>query len=262
MDDLISRLSADELAELSALADGTLPFERRAAVEARVSASPELQELVERQRQALAATQTLSSQPAPASLRAAVDARLRSRPAGPDRARRLVPGLALGGAAALAAVIALVVALSGGPGGPSVADAARLAVRPPTGPAPARLQSSSTELAARVDGVVFPDLRRSYGWKPVGIRRGRIDGRSVTVVYYAWSGRRIAYAIVSGSGLPQPSGGHVTLRRGVEYRSLAIGDLHAVTWRRLGHTCVLVGAVRPAALLTLASWHGGGSLRY
>jgi anti-sigma factor RsiW len=38
------------MAELSALADGTLPADRRAEVEARVAASPELQELVERQR--------------------------------------------------------------------------------------------------------------------------------------------------------------------------------------------------------------------
>jgi anti-sigma factor RsiW len=35
-----SELSEQELAELCALADGTLPAERRAAVEARVAASP------------------------------------------------------------------------------------------------------------------------------------------------------------------------------------------------------------------------------
>jgi anti-sigma factor RsiW len=50
------------MAELSALADGTLPADRRAEVEARVAASPELQELVERQRQAVLAAQRLTSE--------------------------------------------------------------------------------------------------------------------------------------------------------------------------------------------------------
>ena len=56
MSELVSQLSEHELAELAALADGTLPADRRAEVEARVAASPELQELLERQRQSLALT--------------------------------------------------------------------------------------------------------------------------------------------------------------------------------------------------------------
>jgi hypothetical protein len=47
MSDTVSQLSERELAEFAALADGTLPAERRAEVEARVAASPELQELLE-----------------------------------------------------------------------------------------------------------------------------------------------------------------------------------------------------------------------
>jgi hypothetical protein len=35
-----------------------------------------------------------------------------------------------------------------------------------------------------------------------------------------------------------------------------------VTWRRLGHTCVLTGTASSAELLALASWRGGGTLRY
>jgi hypothetical protein len=35
-----------------------------------------------------------------------------------------------------------------------------------------------------------------------------------------------------------------------------------VTWQRVGHTCVLTGAASRAELLALASWHGGGTLRY
>jgi anti-sigma factor RsiW len=262
MSDVGSRLSAEEMAELSALADGTLPAERRAAVEARVAASPELRALVDRQRRALAATRTLANEPAPAPLRTSIEARVRGRAAGRGRTRRLVPRLAMGGAVALGAAIALVVALSGGPAGPSVADAARLAMRPATGPAPARLDSSRTKLAARVDGVVFPDLRRSYGWRPVGVRHGRVDGRKATVVYYAKGEQRIAYAIISGSGLPKPSGAQAALRGGVEYQTLRLEGRPAVTWRRLGHTCVLIGTASRGELLTLASWRGGGTLRY
>jgi anti-sigma factor RsiW len=69
MDDVAPGLNENELAELCALADGTLPAERRAAVEARVAASPELQALLDRQRSALAATRSLASEPAPESLR-------------------------------------------------------------------------------------------------------------------------------------------------------------------------------------------------
>jgi anti-sigma factor RsiW len=78
MSDLVSRLSDRELAELAALADGTLPADRRPEVEARVAASPELQELLERQRRSLALTEALEDEPS-ASLQAAVRERARSR---------------------------------------------------------------------------------------------------------------------------------------------------------------------------------------
>jgi hypothetical protein len=199
MDDMASRLSAEEMAELSALADGTLSADRRAALEARIAASPELRELVDRQKRAVAATRAMASEPAPASLRGAVEAHRRERDAGPRRLRSVVPRLALAGALAAVAIVA-VVALSGGPaGGPTVADAARLAARPPSAPAPGRLDHSQSKLHARVDGVVFPDLLRSYGWRAVGLRHDQLDGREATVVSYAKGGSRIAYVIVSGS---------------------------------------------------------------
>src|SRR5437870_2496574 len=131
MGDMASKLSAQEMAELSALADGTLPAERRAAVEARVAASPELREVVDRQRRAVAATRAVASEPAPASLRAAVEAQVREVDARRGRARRLVPRLALAGSVAAAAAVVLALVLSGSPAGPTVADAARLATRPP-----------------------------------------------------------------------------------------------------------------------------------
>jgi anti-sigma factor RsiW len=262
MDDMASRLSAEEMAELSSLADGTLPPNRRAALEARVAASPELQELVDRQRKAVAATKAMASEPAPASLRAAVEAHRRERDTARRRLRWAVPRLAVAGTLAAVAIV-VAVALSGGPaGGPTVADAARLAARPPSAPAPPRLDHSPAKLAARVDGVVFPDLLRSYGWRAVGLRRDHLDGRDATVVSYAKGGSRIAYVIVSGPGLARPSGAQTTVRRGVELQTLRLNGQPAVTWQRLGHTCLLTGTSSRGELLTLASWRGRGTLRY
>ncbi len=260
MEDTVSNLSAQEMAELAALADGTLPPERRGPLEARVAASPELRELLDRQRRAVGATRAAATEPAPASLRAKVERRVGGAEASPRRAR-LVPGLALAGAAAAAAVV-LALVLTGGPSGPTVADAARLATVAPSGPAPAPMDDSKAKLAARVDGVVFPNFARSYGWRAVGIRHGQVDGHAATVVYYAKNGERIGYVITAGSALPQPSGAKVTTRGGVPYRTISVDGRPAVTWRRLGHTCVLTGATPPSNLLTLASWRGGGTLRY
>jgi hypothetical protein len=262
MDDVASSLTDQQLADLSALADGSLPSGRRPAVEAWIASSPELQALLERQRRAVAATRTAASEPVPAALRASVEGlvgkRRRDR-----RASRLVPRLALGTATAVAAVaVALILVLGGGANGPTVADAAELAALPPSGPAPARAERTGAELAAGVEGVRFPDFRRVYGWRAAGMRRGSVDGRDATAVYYRKGGRRIGYVIVSGSALPQPSGAKLTVRRGVEYHALQAVGHPAVTWRRVGHTCVLTGTASRAELLTLASWRGGGALRY
>jgi hypothetical protein len=93
-----------EPAELSALADGSLPPERRAELEERVAASPELAERLAEQQRALALVRDAGAEvAAPAGLRARVAAQ-RARRAWTPRA------LALSGAAATA-VAAVVVAL-------------------------------------------------------------------------------------------------------------------------------------------------------
>jgi hypothetical protein len=250
--DVASQLGPEELAELCALADGTLPADRRAEVEARVAASPELQELVERQRRAVAATAGLAADEPSPSLRAAVEG---LRPAGAriTRPRRLVPRFVLGGALVAGAAVLAAVLLTGGPGAPTVADAAGLAAKPPVEPPPAQV-GDGARLAIGVDGVTFPDFAGAYGWTPLGVRHGSIDGRDVTVVYYAKGDRRLAYAIVSGARLPRPSGGETELRRGVPYQAVTVNDRLVVTWPRAGHTCVLIGDASSAELLELASW--------
>jgi anti-sigma factor RsiW len=242
------------MAELCALADGTLPVERRAEVEARVAASPELQELLERQRRTVLATQTLAAEEVPASLRAAVEARRRAPASTRGRGRRLAPRFVLAGAAAVAAAVVAAIVLSGGPGAPTVADAARLATEAPTAPAPPSEGKSGTRLAIAVGSVAFPDFARAYGWRALGVRRGRVDGRDATVVFYGKGGRRLGYVIVAGAGLPRPSAAQATVIRRVEYQTLRLNGRLAVTWRRGGHTCVLIGDATRAGLLKLASW--------
>src|SRR5262245_15904336 len=245
MSDIAPQLTDREMAELCALADGSLPDERRTAVEAWIAADPALRELLDRQRRAVAATQALADDPVPASLQAAVNAR---RPTRRPRPRRLVPRLALVGAVAL--VVAVIAALlTGGPGAPTVAEAAQLTQQAASAPAPPPRDGSGTQLAEDVDGVVFPDFLESYGWQAVGLRRDEINGRNATTVFYEKDGKQIAYVIVSGSGLTPPSGVPSTTRDGTVFHTFSVDGKRAVTWRRLGRTCILVGPVSSEELL-------------
>ena len=99
--------SAGDLAELAALADGSLAPERRAALEAQVAASPELAErLAEQERVVSLARSAAADVEAPAGLRARVEAQRRSQRA-PARSRFVLVGAAA--AAAAAAVVAFAV---------------------------------------------------------------------------------------------------------------------------------------------------------
>ncbi len=95
-----------EIAELAALADGSLAPDRRAALEARVAASPELADRLAEQRRAVALARSAAVEvEAPAALRARIEARRPARR--PARPRRLV----LVGAVATA-VLAVAVGLA------------------------------------------------------------------------------------------------------------------------------------------------------
>ncbi len=89
---------ARELAELAALADGSLTPERRAALEARVASSPELARQLEEQERALALTRSAAAEiEAPPGLRARIESQGRAR-----QPRRVA---LIGVAAAVAAVV-------------------------------------------------------------------------------------------------------------------------------------------------------------
>lgn len=93
-----------ELPELAALADGSLPADRRRALEEQVAASPELAErLAEQQRAVALAQSTAAEVKAPDHLRARIEARSHARPARAPR-RALLVGVA---AAAVVGAVAI-----------------------------------------------------------------------------------------------------------------------------------------------------------
>ena len=246
--------TARELAELSALADGTLDPSRRAEVEARVAASPELSALYQRERRLVSALhQARATERAPAGLRARVDA---ARPSRRTAARRRIAyGGGVAGAVAVV-VLALVLLLpSGTPGAPSVSSAASLATRGPTRSAPAPdPDNAAARLNESVGDVYFPNWTSHLHWRAYGERLDRLGGRTAVTVYYQWRGARIAYTIVGAPALAKPAAAQEWLN-GTEMQTLMLDGRLVVTWRRSGDTCVLSGSgVTAAELQTLAAW--------
>jgi hypothetical protein len=205
--------------------------------------------------------------PAPESLHRQVQA-LVAEPAGTGRARSglggaarsfgLAPRLAATAAITAAVVaIALVVGLSGGASSAlSERETAPLTQRAATERAPAESPTNRTALAAAVDGVSFPYWEERFGWRSTGARTDRVDGRTITTVFYAdGHGRRIGYAIVAGSPAPRIGGGLLRWRNGTLYRLETQNGAPVVSWLRSGHLCVVSGRdISGAMLLRLASW--------
>jgi hypothetical protein len=173
-------------------------------------------------------------------------------------ALRVAPRMAAVSGLAAAVAVALVLSLGGGTSaGPSVRQAAALALLPSTAPAPPKSSSGRAELAAAVDGVAFPYWEDALGWRSTGTRTDRVSGRLITTVSYASRrGGTVGYAIVGGLPAPAVSGGRIALRGGTTYRLQRVGEESVVTWLRDGHLCVVSGShVTPGTLLALASWH-------
>jgi hypothetical protein len=246
--------------ELAALADGSLPDDRREALETQVAGSPELAALLAEQQRAVAIVQGASRElEAPAGLRARVEAQRRRRP----RVLSRPLALGVGFAGALAAALVLVLTLPSGAGGPSLAEAATLATRPSTAAAPAPLAADPKLLDAAVEGVPFPTWLDEFGWRTVGVRVDKLDGRETTTVFYEKEGKRIGYTIVGGGHLAVPERAASASRKGVDLRALTLDGREVVTWLRLGHTCVLSGeGVKRSVLLKLAAWKGGGGIPF
>jgi hypothetical protein len=208
--------------------------------------------------------------PAPESLHRRIEALMapHQRQFAPRSSRRVLRrfsplGLAGAGAVAAAVVaVAIVVGLGGGGGSvPTVSfsQAAASTLRAATLPAPPESHAHHSQLAVAVNGVPFPYWEDRFGWRSTGSRTDRVDGRSITTVFYAnSSGRRIGYAILAGTPAPRIDGGVIAWRGGVSYRLLSENGAAVVTWLRDGHLCVLSGrGISSATLLKLASWSEG-----
>jgi hypothetical protein len=172
--------------------------------------------------------------------------------------RLSLPALVSAVVAAAAVVLVIAVGLGGrGESAPtlSVGQAAAPTLRAATLSPPAESSTHHAQLVAAVDGVPFPYWSERFGWHSSGARADRIDGRTVTTVFYAnGRGQRVGYAIFAGSPAPK-TGGAVTWRGGVAYRLLKENGAAVVTWLRDGRLCVVSGrGVSSATLLKLASW--------
>ena len=247
-------LSPAELAELSALADGSLDPARRPAVEAKVNASPVLRDLYERERDVVDLIRGVgTAERAPLRLRTRIAEMQTERPARRRSSVRYATGFA-GALVGVAIALALVLP-AGSPGSPSVSQAAALATRGPSAPAPVTAPAHpKTQLARDVQGVYFPNWSSTLGARAIGQRSDRLAGRTVVTMYYRWHGKTVAYSILAAPTLPQPRSRAVRLN-GFEIRTLNARGRTVVTWRRSGHTCVLSGAGIPARVLwQLAEW--------
>lgn len=245
-------LSPAQVAELSALADGSLDPARREAVEAWIASSPEVLDLYKRERAAVGLLHQAAAERAPARLRLSIE-RQRVRQA---RGSRVRSGYVAVAGAIAAAAVAVVLALPGGaPGSPSVSQAAQLALRGVSAPAPAADPSDPrARLAGRLENVYFPNWATTLGWRAVGLRRDHLEGRPTTTVYYQRRDGLVAYTIVGAPALSPPPAA-VTRLNGYELRVFSLAGRTVVTWRRAGHTCVLSAAHVPVGVLEqLAGW--------
>jgi anti-sigma factor RsiW len=242
-------LTPTQMADLSALADGTIDPARRAAVAAEIAASPALTGAYERERVIVERLQQARLEDrAPASLRARIEA---GRPGRAQRARwRAGYGaLTAGALAALIVVLALVIP-GGTPGAPTVSEAAALGTRPSMSAVTVDPDNTAL-LTARVQQLRFPRWN-SNGWKAVGMRTDRLRGRRVVTVYYRnASGVVVAYSVVATPALAWPAGASAV---SPGYFRLYLGGRTVVTWQSTSHnTCVISAPGRSqAALLQFA----------
>jgi anti-sigma factor RsiW len=251
--------SPQQLADLSALADGTLAAERRDAVEASIAASPELAELLSRERVAVRLLeQARARDRAPLALRERIERQRErtTRGAAVPARRRLVLRGGLVAALALAAVVVVLALPGGSPGAPTLSQAAELALRGAARPAPLPdPQHPQARLDRKVDALYFPNWTRPpLGWRATGERLDRLGGHHAVTVFYTLHGTPIAYTILSSPPLPEPAA-RVVRVAGLWLRELTLGGRTVVTWRRAGHTCVLSGrGVSAQRLELLAAW--------
>jgi anti-sigma factor RsiW len=209
-------------AEIAALADGSLAPERRAELDARIAASPELADLLAEQQRAVALARSAATEvEAPAALRARIEngrARRRSAP------RRLV---AVG--SAVAVVAAIVVAL---------------AVRSTESQgAQFRAALASTALAPGAAGEATM-TKTTSGWR-IELHATGLPRRQGRLFYQAWLRNRAGVLVPIGTFNESRK---VTLWAGVspkDYPGLTVTREQADGNQASSGQKVLVGTARP-----------------
>jgi hypothetical protein len=247
-------LSSRDVRLLLAVVDGTLPAHEQAAAEARLAATPAGARALASHRRVAGALRGRGPV-APEALRRRVQTapRPRSRPL-----VWLAPA-----AAAVALLVAVVFVLPGVlAGGPSVEQAAALAVRPATEPTPPMVAGQPEVLARDVDGVTFPEWGPEFGWHASGARTDEIAGRRAVTVFYRHMDHRIGYTIVSGKPLEVPERAQRMRVNGVDLAIYHDGERTVTVFERGGHTCILAGhVIHHDTMPKLASWKGNGAIK-
>jgi hypothetical protein len=242
-----------QVAELAALADGSISDQRRREAEALVAGSPELVQALDEQRQAVNLVRTATADvQAPAGLRE----RIAAQRQGSSRGFQWRPSFAGALAVGIAAAVVLIALLlpSGTPGAPGFSAAAALAVRPAVGPAPSPDPQDHRRLEQTVGYEYFPNWSRAVGGRPTGQRVDRLGNRQAVTVFYEWHGRQLAYTIVGAPALTPPGARPVSVN-GISIRAVKLNGREVVTWRRGDHTCILSARGVPESRLTrLAGW--------
>jgi len=254
-------LTPAQLADLTALADGSIDPRRREQVEAWVRAAPERLDIYRREVMVVAAVRRArATDRAPERLRRQIEGQ-RHAATRPGLRLRLGFSSRIGFSAVLAAAAAAAIAVvtlalpSGTPGSPSIAQAESLALRGPTQPPPGLDPRNPRGMLARgVQDIYFPNWSTRFGWRATGARRDVLGGRPAITVYYSARGKLLAYTILGRPALSQPNASSRVLN-GVDLRTLRVNGRTVVTWRRSGHTCVISASGVPASVLRrLAAW--------
>ncbi len=157
----------------------------------------------------------------------------------------------------MCAVIAVLVIALGASGtgteGPSIAAAARLALAPSTGAAPA--VRNARLLDVDYQGVTFPSYASFRHVPPTGVRSDRIGGRPAFTVFYRLpNGAPMSYTVFAGRPVRLPRDARHVVFQGVPLTTFsARPGLAVVTLVRFGRTCVLAGPTTRDVLLALAA---------
>lgn len=250
------QLSTAQLKRLSALADGTLDPGEREHVQVWIDADPSLRQRYERERRAVAHLHAARVRDrAPGRVRARIAQARDSSPAR-SRVRPSLGWLSVAGGAAAAAAIVIGLTAGGGTSvPPALSQAAALATLGPSQPAPPPNPAAPRlKLDLDAQGTYFPNWSTQFHWRAIGARTDVVGSRQAITVYYGWHKLRLAYTILGGGPLPQPSGQPLALN-GYRLYSFAAGTRTVITWRRNGHTCVLSATGVPVSVMQrLAAW--------